>query len=196
MGTPTVILNTFMQSFQHWINSLSTRSRAPTDGSINSPEVLLTAAYHEQFYDLGWYQCSLGRKSTKWARAVEAFPRREKQSFYPAQWTSAFITNIWTFTRSVCQQRNQILHGATAEASAAVLRHEQHEKVREHYKLFEDNNTYLLPRHHNLFTQCTLQDHLQLSYDHISCWLRSVEEARSILTNQEVHLRQTSALFF
>jgi hypothetical protein len=100
------------------------------------------------------------------------------------------------FTRSVWNHGNQILHGATAEDSAAILRHEQHGKVREYYNLFRDNSTYLLPRHHYLFTQRTLQDRLQSSYDHNSCWLRSVEEARSILLNQEVHLRHTSALFF
>jgi hypothetical protein len=127
---------------------------------------------------------------------VEAFIRREQQTIHPAQWTSAFITHVWIFTRSVWNHRNQILHGATAEDSAAILRREQHDKVREYYNLFRDNSTFLLPRHHYLFTQRTLQDCLQSSYDHNSCRLRSVEEARSILLNQEVHLRRTSALFF
>ncbi len=182
-----------MQGFQHWINPISSRSRAPTHGSVNGPEVLLAAAYHEQFNEIGWYQCSLGHISTTWARAVEAFTRRDQQTIHPAQWASAFITTVWIFTRNIWNHRNQILHGATAEDSAANLCREQHDKVKEYYNLFTENNTYLLPRHHYLFTQ---QDHLQLSPDHISCWLRSVEEARSILLNQEVHLRHTSALFF
>jgi hypothetical protein len=83
-GTPTVIINSIMQGFQHWINPISSTSRAPTYSSVNGPEVLLTAAYHEQFHELGWHQCSLGRISTIWVRAVEAFIRREQQTIHPA----------------------------------------------------------------------------------------------------------------
>jgi len=83
-GTPTVIINYIMQGFQHWINPISSTSRAPTYSSVNGPEVLLTAAYHEQFHELGWHQCSLGRISTIWVRAVETFIRREQQTIHPA----------------------------------------------------------------------------------------------------------------
>jgi len=37
---------------------------------------------------------------------------------------------------------------------------------------------------------------LTLSYDHLQCWLRSVDEARNILSTQEAHLRSTSSRFF
>ena len=44
----------------------------------------------------------------------------------------------------------------------------------------------------DLFTQCDLQQRMSMSYDGMTCWLRSLEEAHKILSFQEQHLRQTT----
>jgi hypothetical protein len=54
----------------------------------------------------------------------------------------------------------------------------------------------ILQRHEYLFSQRPLTHLLTLSYNYITCWLRSVAEARSILQLQDRHLRQTSSQFF
>ncbi len=54
----------------------------------------------------------------------------------------------------------------------------------------------MLPCHEHLFTQRSLDQCLQLSYDSINCWLRSVHEARYILEFQQRHLQETAAAVF
>jgi len=57
---PCEVTSTILQGFQHWIHPPNSRSRAPVTDSLVGADIVLTAAYHEQFYDLGWYHCSLG----------------------------------------------------------------------------------------------------------------------------------------
>jgi hypothetical protein len=59
--TPKIVTQTILQGFHLLITPPSTRSRAPTVGSLAGPDILLTAAYQEQFHTLSWYQCCLGR---------------------------------------------------------------------------------------------------------------------------------------
>jgi hypothetical protein len=43
-----------MQGFtDDWINPSAHRSRAPTFGSLLSPDIILTEAYYEQVYQIG-----------------------------------------------------------------------------------------------------------------------------------------------
>jgi hypothetical protein len=49
--TPTIVTKTIIQGFTHWLTPPVGRSRAPTTGSLAGPDVLLTAAYYEQFYE-------------------------------------------------------------------------------------------------------------------------------------------------
>ncbi len=53
--TPQMVMKTILQGLEHWIEGGTSHSRAPTFGSLYSPEVVLTSAYHVQFYTLGWY---------------------------------------------------------------------------------------------------------------------------------------------
>jgi hypothetical protein len=59
--TPTIVTKTIIQGFTHWLTPPVGRSRAPTTGSLVGPDVLLTAAYYEQFYELmlTWFQFCL-----------------------------------------------------------------------------------------------------------------------------------------
>jgi hypothetical protein len=71
--TPTIVTKSIIQGFTHWVTPLAGRSRAPTTGSLAGPDDLLTAAYYEQFYELHWFQCCLGRISCKWHSAVTGY---------------------------------------------------------------------------------------------------------------------------
>ena len=162
-------------------------------GSLVGADIVLTAAYHEQFYDLGWYHCSLGQISKKWHQAVEEYNRRDNLSLDSSSWASSLIQLFWSYTKNLWQHRNEFIHGSTPEEEATKLLAKLHDQVSYHYAQFSRDPTYILPRHHHLFPQRTLQDRLTLSYDHLQCWLRSVDEARNILSTQEAHLRSTSS---
>ncbi len=92
--------------------------------------------------------------------------------------------------------RNQILHGASMEENVHIIRSQLQEEMRAHYEAYNANDTYVLPRHSYLFTTRTLAQRMQFSHDHITCWLRSVQEARAILSFQQAHQQETSSRVF
>jgi hypothetical protein len=49
------------------------RVRAPMVGSLRGPNVLLTAAFTEQFQSIGWYHFLLGRLSSYWGKAAAVY---------------------------------------------------------------------------------------------------------------------------
>jgi len=112
------------------------------------------------------------------------------------QWASLFINALWHYTRQVWAHRNQVLHSATVEENANIILNKLREEVTAHYQQYSENNSYVLPRHAHLFLNRTLSQRLAYSYDHLSCWLCSVKEARTILVHQEAHLRSSSTQFF
>ncbi len=90
---------------------------------------------------------------------------------------------------------------------------------------FEENPSFLLPRHHYLFyshalqqwlslspmmkltpsqhkvtsitsPHCTLGQRLCHSYDHLNCWLCSIEEARHMLSHHIQHMQEASRTAF
>jgi hypothetical protein len=71
-----------------------------------------------------------------------------------------------------------------------------HDKVTYLYRQYTENSSYILPRHEHLFTQRSLENRLQMSYDSIQCWIRSGEDARHILDFQQHHLQATAATMF
>ncbi len=88
------------------------------------------------------------------------------------------------------------MHGATVEAAAQKQLATLQRDVTFHYDQFHQDPDYILPRHHNLFLQCTLDQRLRASYDYLRCWLRSIEDARNTMTFQEENLCWTSKQFF
>ncbi len=194
--TPKVVLQTILQVFHHWLNPITTQSRVPTVGSLAGPDILLTSAYHEQFHTLSWYQCCLGRISCKWRQAMVTYYNQAHQNMDAANWAPLFIVALWRFTKGAWQFRNQIVHGSDLEEAAEFALATLSEKVTTHYRAFKADPNYILPCHAPLFTQRLLQRLLILSYDYITFWLRSVEEARNILQLQDNHLCHTSRCFF
>lgn len=194
--TPDIVTQTILQGFTHWLTPPSQYSRAPTTGSLCSPDVILTVAYHEQYHTLGWFQCSLGRITTKWQQAVSKYYRRDNKTLDAAYWASLFITALWKYTKALWQHRNETIHGAITEESAQLIIVKLWEKISLHFTAFNDNEDYVLPRHSYLFNQKPLTQLLQSSCDYLQCWLLSVEEAKSIQALQEAHLRAMSRRFF
>jgi hypothetical protein len=54
---------------QLWLQAHSPHIHAHTAASQKAPDILLTAAFHEQYHDLEWFQFCLGWVSLKWASA-------------------------------------------------------------------------------------------------------------------------------
>ena len=68
--------------------------------------------------------------------------------------------------------RKWILHGDTAEEAASRTLQRLHD---------QSDDTYVLPRHHHLFTSRTLPQCLKMPYDNAQSWLWSITEAREVL---------------
>lgn len=196
LQTPQPVIQTIIQGFHHWVATPPGHSHAPTYGSLFCPDMILTGAYFEQFNQLGLFQVCLGRISKLWSRAVSSYHASTSPVFDTDRWATSFISLLWKFTRKMWNYRNQIVHGATVDEAVSTQMSLLHEKVTSLYNKYTENPSYVLPRHEYLFTQRTLQYRLQMSYDSINCWLRSVEEARNILEFQERHLQETAATFF
>jgi hypothetical protein len=52
------VVDCIMHGFRDWIHP-PRRSRAPTAGSVRPLDIILTQAYHEQIYQISWYQLCL-----------------------------------------------------------------------------------------------------------------------------------------
>jgi hypothetical protein len=178
--TPREIVRAILHGFREWQYSRQ-RSRALTFGSVYGPDVLLTSAYHEQFHDIGWLNFSLGRISQIWEKAAGAYWSQESKLVDLPYWSSQLIAALWHCTKALWGFRNQSVHGFTSEEEAQIILSKLQEQVRQHNISFSDNSAYILPRHHHLFTSRSLQERLQYSYDHLVCWLQSIDEARNIL---------------
>jgi hypothetical protein len=87
------------------------------------------------------------------------------------RWNSIFIVSLWTFIRQLWKNRNSVVHSKNVEEAANIILQEVNNKIRQHYACFDQNDVHALPRHAYLFTQCTLQHPLQVSYDFLTCWL-------------------------
>jgi hypothetical protein len=194
--TPPPVIRAIMNGFKDWIDPPSGRSRAPTYGSLHGPDVLLTSAYYEQYHQLGWFQLCLGRIGKLWSKAVSAYYANTCPKFDSGRWATSVIAIMWQFTKQLWLHRNQIIHGRTVDEAATNQMACLHDKVKFLYKQYEDNSSYVLPRHEYLFTQRPLDYRLAMSYDSITCWLRSVEEARLILDFQQQNLRETARTIF
>jgi hypothetical protein len=170
------------------------RSKSPVYGSLHGPNIILTSAYYEQDHQLGWFQFCLGRISTLWSKAVEAYVPDKHTPLDTAQWSSQLITIVWAFTRNLWQHRNEIVHGSTIEETVRLQMATLHDKVQQHFAAFVENPSYVLQRHQ--LTQKPLEARLKMSYDSIQCWIRSVDEARQVLQHHDAPLRQSSVPFF
>jgi hypothetical protein len=90
--TPSPVIAAIVTSFQDWITPPSGRSRAPTFGSLQGLDILVTSVYYEQFHQLGWFQLCLGHISLKWSRAVAAYSAPIHPTFDVDRWATNVIS--------------------------------------------------------------------------------------------------------
>jgi hypothetical protein len=198
IATPPLVIEVIMGGFMDWLNpsfSPSQRSCPSTFGSIRPGDVLVTHAYTHQYNTIGWYQFCLGRISKRWEAAVQAcLPPAAKLN--GQQWGSLLITALWQFTRSMWRHRNELVHGADAAANAQRILTSLRDQVCQHYQAYQLDPGYVLSRHMHLFTSRSLERRLQMSYDYVTCWLQSVDEARQQLANHIETQRMAAIQFF
>jgi hypothetical protein len=191
------MVTTIMQGFTDWLTSISQHSQAPTFSSLLGPDVILTAAYYEQFHQIGWSQFCLRRLRLKWAKAIAAYKEKGNQRIDSNNWTSHLVSLIWQFTKQMWNYCNQIVHGATKEDAVRKIMQQLQDQVSYHYCQYENNSAHVLPCHDYLFEQQhPLDVRLQMSYETLKCWLRSIEEALSTLQFQDNLLQESSMQFY
>jgi hypothetical protein len=196
ISTPEPVVAAIQHGFQQWCQETSRQhARALTAGSLRGPDAVLTSAFHEQFRDIGWYQLCLGRVSTKWASAVSQYHPNPLQDG-GLQWTSIFIAALWSFSTSMWKHRNEVVHGATVEEQTQWQLTQLRSQITSYYAKYAENPALVLPRHRCLFTSRTEEERHQSSYDSMSAWLRSVDEALLVVQHHDAHLREMSRVFF
>jgi len=197
-GTPTLVTSVIMGGFWDWLDPAfheTSRSRPTTFGSLRPVDILITQAYSEQFHSIGWYQFCLGHISHRWHQAVQALLPCP-QTYNKLQWRSNLVHALWQFTKSLWHHRNTVIHGTSAEASAQLILTGLRDQVRHHYSMFLADNGYVLARHQYLFTSRTLDQRLSLSYDHLNCWLRSIQEACELYATHLASQQTAARRFF
>jgi len=155
VAKPPIVMHTILHGFSSWLNPTEHgRVRSLTFGSLHAVDTLLASAFHDQFYTIGWYQGCLGQISTKWAQTIDLYINSSLNGEY---WASVYIKQSWTFIRGIWRARNQFVHGVTAVEHANIIMQKLHDNMRQHYAAFHSSPSYLLPRHHYLFTSRTLE---------------------------------------
>jgi hypothetical protein len=199
INTPEKVIEAMVAGTEAWIaSSVNTigRVHAPTAGSLNSGDILLTTAFTEQYHSIGWYHFTLGRISSKWDAAVRCYRGQLDNLAMTNVWATQAILLMWQYMRSIWTHRNSVVHGKDSEEAASRLLQHLHQEVERLYEEFRVNPAMLLSRHHHLFTSRTLEQRLRMPYDNITSWLRSVENARQDLALHISLLRSNSSGFF
>jgi hypothetical protein len=125
---------------------------ALTFGSLCSANILLMAAFHDQFHTIGWFQFSVGRVSTRWSKVYKGC-HPESPPAEGEYWVALLIHTLWKFTKAMWDNRNQIIHGATSAEAASILLSTVQDKIKEHYETYCNMPGHVLPRHEQLFLQ-------------------------------------------
>ncbi len=190
-------MDAIRHGFSHWWSApASFQARSLTAGSLRGPDAVLTAAFHEQGYEIGWLHFGLGRISTKWADAARQYNALPLQPEADLHWASILIAALWPFSKSLWTFRNEVVHGATIEEQAQRRITELHNKITAYYRAFQSNEHLVLQRHQYLFTTRTKEERLSSSYDNMSAWIRSVEEALHVVQQHIEAVKDVSRPFF
>ena len=160
INTPEQVLEAIILGLNTWITSASdptVRVHAPTAGSLHGGDMLLTTAFMEQHHSIGWFQFALGRISSKWDVAVRYYKKQYNDPTTVNVWAPQAILLLWKYTKSLWVNRNHFVHGKDGEEAAGRLLQALHGEVKHLYETFTNNPAFLLPRHHYLFTNRTLE---------------------------------------
>jgi hypothetical protein len=105
-----------------------TQARVPTGDSLNSADMILTTAFHEQFHRFGWNHMCMGCISQKWAIVAKAYNGIPFPFFGTSYWASLLVDQLWKFSLGLWQNRNSVAHGETLEDQAIITMTSLHEK--------------------------------------------------------------------
>jgi hypothetical protein len=64
-------------------------------------DMILTAAYTEQYHSIGWFQFTLGRVSKLWLAAITHHRCIHPDTPDPSYVISLVITNLWLFLKDM-----------------------------------------------------------------------------------------------
>jgi hypothetical protein len=140
---PPKMIRMILYGFSQWLDPLlSSSSKSLTYGSVHLLDMILTAAYTEQFSRLGCFQFTLGWLSRQWFNALCLHTQNSTRPVDQTYLISILIQHIWKFTSSMWTHQKEIVHGASVEVNARIILTTLQENVREHYHQFETNNGY------------------------------------------------------
>jgi hypothetical protein len=160
--TPPKVISTIVHGITMWVRHQTEedlRVHALMVGSLRGPEVLLTAAFTEQFQSIGWYHFLLGCLISYWGKVAAAYTKTKDPS-YPKVWMAQVISMVWKYSRSLWYYRNSIVHGATDEEVAAKIRGTLDDRAKSLYNTFWTSPQFILTCHHYLFTSRSLEQRL------------------------------------
>jgi hypothetical protein len=92
---PPAVTSAIIHGFTMWVHHQTEedlRVHAPTVGFQRGLDILLTAAFTEQFHSIGWYHFLLGRLSSCWDKAAAAYSKLTDPS-YPKVWMAQVISS-------------------------------------------------------------------------------------------------------
>ncbi len=182
IGTPNSIIRSIVHGISTWTNSQCSDNlqiRAPTRGSIKTPDVMLTQAFTEQTIDVGWDQFLRGRVSIMWGKAFTAHGSEGTRNKESSNWVKRLILKVWDYSISLWKFRNGIVHGTTKQENIEKCLAELRNKVSEKYAEYAKDPFIISPKFNSLFLKKSLEDRLKMSRDSLASWLRSVKEAEA-----------------
>jgi hypothetical protein len=118
ISTPNSNIRYIVHGISTWTNSQGSHNlqiRAPTRGSIKTPDVMLTQAFTEQTIDVGWDQFLRGRVSIMWGKAFSAHKSEGTQNMESSTWVKRLILKVWDYSISLWKFCSGIVHGTTKQ---------------------------------------------------------------------------------
>jgi hypothetical protein len=89
-----------------------TTVHALTVGSLHGPDVLLTAAFTDQFHSIEWHHLLMGRLSHSWVAAVAMYLKTPHNTSFQTRWMTQAITVLWRSAQSEWAYRNTVVCGS------------------------------------------------------------------------------------
>jgi hypothetical protein len=144
---------------------------------------------------IGWNGFFRGFISIYWKKAILfTSPKRDEDATELK--LRGLIKKLHSFSLSVWECRNKVIHGDTREKSRAIRTALIREKASAAYSLYYEGQILLLARDQYLFTKKPLPTRLEGDDDSLLCWLRLVEVALKSYAVQHAKAQENAARFF
>jgi hypothetical protein len=180
----STINNALLDSLESWLQ-LQTITPEPT-------WLYLALQAIEEQSILGWLHALQGHLSRRWRLAVlSALPTTLKtRNDVATNWAKKVISSLWTFSFSVWDFRNAMVHGRTSQKSEGKGLKQLKTQIRDFYKSFSID-PHLVPQSRSYLFDRPIQITLQLQQQQLQSWVESVREAIATRESRhEVHLKK------